>query len=339
MSRKGGPVRSAKWSPGTAGGPSTPNRRPDPARLGPAAVYEAASAWRPRSGLGFVRPEHSVATPHRSGLAYLRRRSNVPAVGLVDRFKSWSVSEWQETRAVAADAVVRGPLWAYGQIASGKRGGRALRLFASVGARLPCNLEIWLLAFGFPAVVIAGALAITDAALHSQPVLQYAVPLAVFVVSVPVMTGLLFVASKRYQRGLTRHFGAWSLPDIVWIAAVTVTTPAVGFAALTSLLITVGLFPATVTPSGLAADLGVADWALTAKAFEMYVWSLADAIPVLKIPETLDWTSPVVLETIGGRVLVLAYKIVVLLPLAQLATGLIDSMFGKLDKSESRTDA
>ncbi|MCW2820157.1 MAG: hypothetical protein JWR42_2944 [Marmoricola sp.] len=53
---------------------------------------------------------------------------------------------------------------------------------------------------------------------------------------------------------------------------------------------------------------------LSAVAFESYLWHLADAVPVLKIPETLNWSlqNPFS-DSIQGSLL-LAYKCLVLVP-------------------------
>jgi hypothetical protein len=54
-----------------------------------------------------------------------------------------------------------------------------------------------------------------------------------------------------------------------------------------------------------------------------YFWQLAKAVPILEIPETLNWKAPWVMSDPLGGALMLLYKIVVIVPLVQVAALLL----------------
>jgi hypothetical protein len=95
-------------------------------------------------------------------------------------------------------------------------------------------------------------------------------------------------------------------------------------------LVAQGVLPAT-WPSNSNASLSLA-------TVEMYLWNLADAIPVLKVPETLMWTPALTLTSTLGGAFVLAFKIVVILPFAQLLGAMLARTFG-LPQAQSGSQA
>lgn len=74
-------------------------------------------------------------------------------------------------------------------------------------------------------------------------------------------------------------------------------------------------------------------------AIEYYLWHLADAIPVLKVPATLNWTPDLEFSSVGAGVRLLAYKILVILPVIKLARGWLERRGGGPDQANPATGA
>jgi hypothetical protein len=58
-------------------------------------------------------------------------------------------------------------------------------------------------------------------------------------------------------------------------------------------------------------------------ALGFYAWNLLDAIPLLEIPQTLNWEQATTLRDHLGGALLLAYKLLVIVPLVGLIVGLV----------------
>lgn len=101
------------------------------------------------------------------------------------------------------------------------------------------------------------------------------------------------------------------------------------------LLISVEAFAAaTAAIAGGQADLWPAE--------RLYVWHLVDSVPLLAIPQRLEWTEPELLTDLGGRLLVLGFKIAVIAPLVRLAVAfyeLVESESGQLRQAVLRASA
>jgi hypothetical protein len=143
-------------------------------------------------------------------------------------------------------------------------------------------------------------------------------------------TLILYRASlKRTRATFTRRFGRWSTEDIWTFTGLVVVGPIIALATLTTILISRGVITATAAGNGpivLAADPILAD-----KVFDVYWWNLADAVPIVKIPDTLGW-KPSIDLSIGGALLVLLFKLALILPMVQLAGELLKNMFGAPDR-------
>jgi hypothetical protein len=57
---------------------------------------------------------------------------------------------------------------------------------------------------------------------------------------------------------------------------------------------------------------------------QYYAWHLADALPLLEVPKTMNWARPLTYDDHGAGVLLLAYKLLVILPIAALIAALLD---------------
>lgn len=112
----------------------------------------------------------------------------------------------------------------------------------------------------------------------------------------------------------------------MWWGLLLFVLPTVAFAAISGLLIherMIGFKGVSANSSGLAY-----------KTSETYLWQLADAVPVLKIPETLTWKPQLKFTTVTGGALVLCYKLLLIFQFAQLAAIMLARAFG----DEARSD-
>jgi hypothetical protein len=62
---------------------------------------------------------------------------------------------------------------------------------------------------------------------------------------------------------------------------------------------------------------------LVRAAEEYYIFHLLDEVPLLKIPETLDWEQPATFTDDASRALLLSYRILVILPVIRVAAELL----------------
>jgi hypothetical protein len=53
-----------------------------------------------------------------------------------------------------------------------------------------------------------------------------------------------------------------------------------------------------------------------------YLWNFVDAIPVLEVPKTLNWAEPVTFTDHASGAMLLAYKILIVIPFVALITAL-----------------
>jgi hypothetical protein len=59
------------------------------------------------------------------------------------------------------------------------------------------------------------------------------------------------------------------------------------------------------------------------EALVYYVWSLLDGIPVLEVPQTLNWEPAITFTDHMSGALLLAYKLFVIVPIVSLVVGLL----------------
>jgi hypothetical protein len=86
---------------------------------------------------------------------------------------------------------------------------------------------------------------------------------------------------------------------------------------LAVLLISVEAFAAAAAAiAGGRVDLWPAE--------QLYLWHLVDSVPLLAIPQRLAWTQPALLTHVGGRLLVLGFKVAVIAPLVRLVMAFYD---------------
>ena len=132
--------------------------------------------------------------------------------------------------------------------------------------------------------------------------------------------GLYRLAIKRTREAMFTKAERWPLPDRAFAWGLVFFVPTIAFAAVTTQLVQYD----ALTVEGAASR----DPDLTSQAFAAYLWSLADAVPLLKIPETLNWEPPLRFPTWEGGSLALAYKLVLLVPAAQLLTFALTRLWG-----------
>jgi hypothetical protein len=181
-------------------------------------------------------------------------------------------------------------------------------------------------AFGFPAgMLLTGLMALMPGAIaytFSKTIVEtfprwlQAVTLLGWVLLLAVVSAFL------YSRALRRATRAWfetQAPERVRELSPPERVPALGaialyinfvfiamgcFAAIAFLLH--GLTPPLFLPAARQVDHGaLADFLL---------WQLLDAIPGLKVPDTLRWAAPLTYERAGAGWLVLLFKVMVIVP-------------------------
>jgi hypothetical protein len=131
---------------------------------------------------------------------------------------------------------------------------------------------------------------------------------------------LVYLLALRPTRG--RVLGlvrSWGWEDLAWWAMFVVMMPTVAFAVAAAVLVHHEL----IASKGPTTDA----W-LAFRTFETFAWNFADAVPVLKVPETLHWKPELELTSMTGGALVLAYKLLLVLPLVQLAAIALTRTFG-----------
>ncbi len=107
------------------------------------------------------------------------------------------------------------------------------------------------------------------------------------------------------------------------LAAIGICTEA--FAALTVLLWQHGLV-------GAASGAGPGLWA----AEKYYLWHLADSVPLLKIPEGVQWREPALFPGLPGSGLLLAYKVLLIAPLLRVGIAAYTLIIDHVVKAQHR---
>jgi hypothetical protein len=171
-----------------------------------------------------------------------------------------------------------------------------------------------------PVILAYGILALGDTALGWPWGEQIAVAVVCMAAGIAGGVAAYALALKSTRDRVLRVLGGWGWKDLWWAGALIITLPTVGFAVLTAIL-------------GAHKILGVkgvkaSDPSLTIKTFEAFAWSLADSVPILKIPDTLHWKPKLSFTTIGGAI-VLLYKLLLVVPFVQLAALAISGTFGE----------
>jgi hypothetical protein len=190
---------------------------------------------------------------------------------------------------------------------------------------LASKAGLWFVAALGPPAFVAIALVIASLTLKSVGgflvTFAFAIILVFLLVLAVAATVLLFLVALRWTRGLMiRRFGHWSFQDILFWSLFVIAIPAVFFAVGSALLIHAGHL-------GMKG-VDKTDEYLPLRAFERYEWSLSDTIPLLRIPETLHWKPKLGFPTMAGGALVLAFKLLLVLPLAELIGTALSSAFG-----------
>jgi hypothetical protein len=249
-----------------------------------------------------------------------------------------SANELLGLSEVSTEAVTRGPLYAMRRVAKGEIGGPILRLIITIYSVLgvPTALlgTVWgarVVAVAAPILVVALGLGLAYVAVQGEVWLQILAGLIAIGYLGPPSWALYNVALRRTRAAFTSRFSRWSLEDLLLFGGAVVAMPATGFAIVASILVKNGL----ITISG--GDPG--DSLLPLWCLEIFGWAFADAVPILKIPETLDWTPHLAFTNLLGGLLVLAFKCLQIIPIAQLLSEVIKRVFGEEDEAAKRDDA
>jgi hypothetical protein len=148
---------------------------------------------------------------------------------------------------------------------------------------------------------------------------QVALVVAMFALAVGAGALVYLLALRPTRARMLTLVRSWGWEDLTWWAIFVVIMPTAAFAAAAAVLVHHDLIAST----GPTTD----DW-LAYRTFETFAWNFADAVPVLKVPETLHWKPELELTSVTGGALVLAYKLLLVLPLVQLAAIALSRSFG-----------
>jgi hypothetical protein len=174
-------------------------------------------------------------------------------------------------------------------------------------------------------------LAATDALLTTSD-LVFQILLVFALATVGLIAGAaVYLLALRPTRGkILNLVAAWSKEDLWWWGLLLLLLPTLAFASVSAMLIHWNIIDAVGVERNTPK--------LAYKTFGTYLWNLTDSVPVLKIPETLLWNAPLTFKTKAGGCLVLAYKILLILPLAQLAAVALARAFGDSASEDDRTE-
>jgi hypothetical protein len=216
----------------------------------------------------------------------------------------------------------KGPLWTLHHAARDERlGGPLLQDYlSSSGWRtmLRSPVRFGLLALAAPLALATLALLGTGAVLdHGALGWQVALVMLLFCLTAAA-SALIFTGLRRTPTALMRCLRTWSWQDVCSWVLLIVLIPALGFAAISSLLIHHDL----VAVKGAHPH----DASLTLATFEAYMWNLGQAVPILHLPDQL---SPrLTFPTAAGGGLLLAYELLVAVPLLNLGAIMLKRWFG-----------
>ena len=127
------------------------------------------------------------------------------------------------------------------------------------------------------------------------------------------MTLLVRTLNPHWMMAYSADASATAMVRRVVETALVISSATMGFAYFTAFLISINL----VAPAP-ALDTFTLARALERSLFVFYAWNFSDQVPILEIPERLEWTEPYRLAPWWGGLLVLSYKVLVAIPVVQL---------------------
>lgn len=99
------------------------------------------------------------------------------------------------------------------------------------------------------------------------------------------------------------------------------------FVAVTAILLSYDLLATSaVAADGKQTPVAIADGDIVRTVCRHYVWHLLDAVPSLKVPDTLNWKLRVKLTDTWSGAILLMFKVLVLVPVVRGAIELFDLM-------------
>jgi hypothetical protein len=142
-------------------------------------------------------------------------------------------------------------------------------------------------------------------------------------VAVACLTGLVWASWRIHLDPTT--VGPYGVALAISLVAIGICTEA--FAAFTTLLLRYDVGAAT---PGIASDL----W----RTERFSLWHLAASVPLLKIPETVQWPEPSLLASPTGGGLLLAYKVLLIGPLVRIGISTYQMAANRVLKREEKQD-
>jgi hypothetical protein len=197
---------------------------------------------------------------------------------------------------------------------------RRVLLYLRVLTKVNSTVQLYAIALFGPLVMAAVTLFVTSEVLQQRSGGEELV-LAIILGLLALMAAIgLYVLALRPTRGrVLKYVAKWSVADQLFWGLGLLVVPTVAFAVVSAILLHHG---------ALGVDGTTTDDALPWRTLETFVWNLADAVPVIKIPDTLNWDPKLSFTTMSGGALVLAYKLLLVVPFAQLAAIALARSFG-----------
>jgi hypothetical protein len=187
-------------------------------------------------------------------------------------------------------------------------GTRACDLWGALSARIEADPIDWVFGGLLASAVAAAGLR----ALYSVTVTgnNLAVGMLGVIPALALCAAAVVVLVAAYWRALTRPGDdqAYLVGAVVFVAALALSIEA--FAGLTTLL---WRHDVANGPSGPSASV----WA----AEELYLWHLADAVPLLDVPDTMNWTRPTALSGPAIGAVVVLFRLSIIVPVLGLAVA------------------
>ena len=144
--------------------------------------------------------------------------------------------------------------------------------------------------------------------------------LAITVICLGACFALTWVRFTRSGRSALAKSQTTDWHGTVAAAIFLVAFSTAGFTALSAGLYQLGV--------GSFKDASLHGQQVVDAAYNSYLWHLADAIPLLKIPDTLNWELQYPFTDHVQGALTLGYTIVVIIPLVYTVTQLVVSLLG-----------
>lgn len=244
-----------------------------------------------------------------------RVAERLPSLGNV---RTFIPGERERLSALVEEGLRSGPLTAHGKVARREVEAPFFEKVASLTwlPRTGSRADVWV-EFALSTVAVPMFLLIaTNASSHAPAGLQLAIVGFFAAMTFAVSAVLYLLVFGRNRANVTQQLAGWSLTNKAYWIAMVVIVPTVGFATVTAFAVDHHIFGLTGSHPKTRG--------LSFAAFNTYLWHLAHAVPLLDIPQTLNWKPRLDFrEWYGGDLMILMYKVALIVPLLQVLSLLV----------------